>query len=319
MVIPRRRWVIPVAFWLFVLASFEVGLRVARFEFNPYAHYSQKDWGVFVEGRNRVDYLADPDVFWRFIPTRILMSEFGPGAHINSAGLRGPECKIAADKAVYRIVTLGDSGTFGWSVKDEECYPRRLEAILNEKLGPGRVEVINGGVPGFTSLQGARWFEKHLLNYRPDIVTVAFGGNDPDTLPMSDKDRKLAPSMLKMQEWILHARICQFVYKTLAVDLVSYKREDASKWPERVSVPDFIANNEKIVELTEKLGGKVVFIARPGPRPIEYMGAVEQVAKRHNYPFIPDGVFGHPPAADYHAVAARIADAIMKENWISAK
>lgn len=312
----QRKVLLPIAFWLSAVAVVEVSLRIARFEFNPYAHYSQKDWDVFVEGRNRVDYLADAEVFWRFIPSRVVMSDFGPGAHINSASMRGPECKIERDPGVLRIVTLGDSGTFGWAVKDEECYPRRLETILNERMAPRRVEVINGGVPGFTSLQGVRWFEHHLAAYKPNIITIAFGGNDGDRLPIADKDRKLAPASLKAQEILLHSRIYQYLYKTIAVDLVSEKRTDTTQWPERVSLEDFAANHEKIAAIADSLGAKMVLIGRPGPRAAEYMGAVEAFAKRHGAPWIPDGVLGHPPASDYDVAAHRIADAILAGNLL---
>jgi hypothetical protein len=71
--------------------------------------------------------------------------------------LRSPDIDDA-DSAVTRLLVLGDSFAFGWGVTADEAFPRRLEALLRERLPGRRVEVIDGGVPGYSPYQ-----EKALL------------------------------------------------------------------------------------------------------------------------------------------------------------
>ena len=42
----------------------------------------------------------------------------------------------------------------------------------------GKYEVINAGIPGYTSLQGERFLKSDLLKLEPDIVPIMFAWND---------------------------------------------------------------------------------------------------------------------------------------------
>ncbi len=121
----------------------------------------------------------DPALFWRqradldvtFQDTRV---------KTNSLGLRNREISPKKDKDSFRIVCLGASPTFGWGVNQEETYPSRLEKLLREKYGSEKIEVINGGVIGYSSYQGLNFFEKEILRLSPDLITVAYVINDVD-------------------------------------------------------------------------------------------------------------------------------------------
>ncbi|SMC76453.1 Lysophospholipase L1 [Desulfocicer vacuolatum DSM 3385] len=83
----------------------------------------------------------------------------GPLYHINQHGFRGQEFPGTLDKKI-QIVTLGESTTFGWGVGEYETFPY----FLMQAFGPGEnVQVINGGVPSYTSSQ--------TLAYLQEIVT----------------------------------------------------------------------------------------------------------------------------------------------------
>jgi len=78
-----------------------------------------------------------------------------------------------------RILSLGSSSTFGHGASNESLntYPRALERELNRRLGGG-YEVINGGICG-ASLSVLRLYLRHeLLQFKPDLVLLYFGGND---------------------------------------------------------------------------------------------------------------------------------------------
>jgi lysophospholipase L1-like esterase len=97
--------------------------------------------------------------------------------HTNDRGYRTPPFSDAKAPGVIRIVCLGDSSTFGMQVEERETYPRQLAARL-EEAAPGRFEVINLGVPGYSSRQGVEQVSQQVLALQPDVVFFAFGTND---------------------------------------------------------------------------------------------------------------------------------------------
>jgi lysophospholipase L1-like esterase len=93
--------------------------------------------------------------------------------HVNSHGTRGPEFAAQKPPDTIRILSLGDSRTFGWGMSDEETYSRRLEKLLQERAGGSRrVEVINAGVNAWSYPQLLVYFREVALAYQPDIVVV---------------------------------------------------------------------------------------------------------------------------------------------------
>lgn len=94
---------------------------------------------------------------------------------INSLGLRHPELeqKTAGE---LRILVLGDSITFGDYLPFDETY----SALLEQRLagGPGRIRVINAGIPGASTSDELY----HYLEVRdavdPDLVLLAMYLND---------------------------------------------------------------------------------------------------------------------------------------------
>jgi len=55
-----------------------------------------------------------------------------PASPTNSFGLRSPEVAVPKPAGTFRILSLGDSRTFGWGLADEATYSRRLERLLSE-------------------------------------------------------------------------------------------------------------------------------------------------------------------------------------------
>jgi lysophospholipase L1-like esterase len=88
---------------------------------------------------------------------------------------------------------MGNSCTFGWGVSTKAGYPHQVAILLR------KFQVINAGVPGYTSLQGKRLYASDLTHLRPDYVTILFAFNDhwaaANEIP--DKDQQPPP------QWIL--------------------------------------------------------------------------------------------------------------------
>jgi lysophospholipase L1-like esterase len=97
---------------------------------------------------------------------------------INSLGFRGPE--VSRDKGeAYRIVALGESTTFGFTLRQEDRpWPEVLENLIRERAGLARpVEVINAGLPGFTLQDNLRRFPADIAPLEPDLILSYHGYN----------------------------------------------------------------------------------------------------------------------------------------------
>mgnify|MGYP003803446675 FL=1 len=69
------------------------------------------------------------------------------------------------------MLAFGDSLTSGEGADEEQSYP----AVLARLLG---CEVVNGGVAGEITQQGVARLPEMLLDHRPQMVIICFGGND---------------------------------------------------------------------------------------------------------------------------------------------
>jgi hypothetical protein len=87
----------------------------------------------------------------------------------NSRGLRGSsEHGYEKPLGTLRILTFGDSFTFGEEVNDNETWSYYLEKLL-----PGS-EVINFGVHGYGHDQMLLYLQEEGIKYHPDIVILGF-------------------------------------------------------------------------------------------------------------------------------------------------
>lgn len=154
-----------------LLLALEIGSRLVGFvEFpDPLLTEQRPDW------RSTREY--DRLLFWRMQAG--IQREGEPLT--NRLGLRGPEVEPKAP-GEFRILSLGESTTFGIRLPFEETYSARLEDRLS--AGPQRsVRVINAGVPGYSLFQGLAYLRHRGLQLDPDAVLIYFGFND--FLPIS--------------------------------------------------------------------------------------------------------------------------------------
>jgi lysophospholipase L1-like esterase len=144
----------------------------------------------FTDDRAVGIFEGDPLLFWRLAPgLREVIWDFTL-ISTNAEGLRYPRPVGPRPAGGVRIVTLGDSVTFGYRVPvvwaetpgqyDREARP--YPALLEERLGHLNpdvvVEVIPLAVPGYSSHQGRLWLERDVERLQPDLVTACFGWND---------------------------------------------------------------------------------------------------------------------------------------------
>lgn len=74
---------------------------------------------------------------------------------------------------IFRIITLGDSFTFGKYVNTSDNYPEQLEVLLNKKIKCDNIkkfEVINLGVFGYDITYTVERYRLRGQKYNPDLV-----------------------------------------------------------------------------------------------------------------------------------------------------
>jgi lysophospholipase L1-like esterase len=132
-------------------------------------------------------YVGDPTLHHRmasnwsgFFPEEIVQQVGRSNVPIrtNSLGLRSPEVDRAKPPGTFRILVLGDSVTFGWSLRGEDTYVSQLASLLATLRPDQRVEVINAGVSGYGTWQELRWLKDTGLSLAPDVVIVQMHLND---------------------------------------------------------------------------------------------------------------------------------------------
>ncbi len=97
----------------------------------------------------------------------------------NSLGFRGKETTWEKPAGVFRIVTTGGSSVYGQSESsDGAVWSQRLEDDLNASRPARRFEVINTGVPGWSSFEMLINLEIRALDFKPDLVIVYESIND---------------------------------------------------------------------------------------------------------------------------------------------
>lgn len=137
-----------------VLLGLEVGLRV------------QHAW---IRGRSFYQHAA--------YPGRVFERKPHARAEINSLGLRDRELLAARPPGALRVVALGDSVTAGYCVAFDEAWPKRLETLLRKQRAQD--EVLNFGVPQYSTVQEVALLEELGIGLGPDLVVLAYVLNDP--------------------------------------------------------------------------------------------------------------------------------------------
>lgn len=120
-------------------------------------------------------YEPDPKLYWKLRPNQDCYTKIDhKPVHINSHGTRGPDFQTVKPANTIRILSLGDSKTYGWGLSEPESYSGLLENMLQQHVGAGKkVEVINAGVNAWSYAQMHSYFRAFGLTYKPDVVILA--------------------------------------------------------------------------------------------------------------------------------------------------
>jgi lysophospholipase L1-like esterase len=162
----------------------------------------------------------EPGPFWSldaYLPGHFIKTEgrkheiAGFPVSINSHGFRGPEIADVPKK----VACIGDSVTFGWSASnDENTYP----ALLKKRLNKADTEVINAGMPKWTSMDLLDLYILKVAPLNPKVVVLMMGWNDigyqhSQPLPITSlpSKKKSEETWAAIADSISIARMARFV------------------------------------------------------------------------------------------------------------
>lgn len=117
----------------------------------------------------------DPDLGWTLVPGAA--TTFGQSIRLNSLGLRSPEVGPKQPNE-FRVLSLGESTTFGIGVEAAETYSAQLQGLLAARVAPRPVTVVNAGISAYSSYQSLRYLELRGLALEPDLVLFYHEAND---------------------------------------------------------------------------------------------------------------------------------------------
>ena len=112
---------------------------------------------------NSVFWHTSVDGKWKFI--------------INEQGLRNDkDFGYEKPEGVIRVLSLGDSHTQGYEVRQDYTFSAIIDKYLNDR--GYKSEVINAGISGFSTAEELLYLENEGIKYKPDYVVLGFYAND---------------------------------------------------------------------------------------------------------------------------------------------
>lgn len=278
-----------------LFGSAEIALRALRL---PREKYVQQRFHFPTEQLYRTAMRRDANRFWRLAPNydgpwrlnelgdsqavpNDLNRSAGPDERgprndylrtvtweVNELGFRGR--RHDSDKRL--ILFLGSSVTFGWGVRADDCFVGLVRQRLVEH-GYDDWDVINAGVPGYTSHQCLRYLEEIQHKITPDIIIVECGINDGIWAPgLRDRDITLAErkgwaerivessNLLRVLAYLARGGTTEAGTEPFDPTRPFYHSRMFVPGKSRVSEAEFKSNLQSVERHAERLAAHVYFI-----------------------------------------------------------
>jgi lysophospholipase L1-like esterase len=191
-----------------------------------------------------------------------------------------------------RLVTVGDSSTFGWGVDPEYTWQNELEQRLARARGPA-VEVLNLGISGHSSRHGIAILRHYAFDLRPDLLVISYGANDARfVLRPADAVLAVDETFLGAARWtLMKFRTFQLLRKIIFSAYDPFKKavpkDGGSPAPPMVPTvsPDgYRANLKTMVAEARAKGIAVAFLGVCNPD--SYLGIMREVGQSEKVPFV---------------------------------
>jgi len=235
-----------------------------------------------------------PTRTWTLPPGREMV-ETNVYTRVNSFGLRGPDVAERKPSEV-RILTLGDSSVFGYGVSEPMVMDRVAASVLRTYLRVP-VRAINGGTPGYTSVQALAVLKEVGPVYRPDWVVIAAIWSDLFQTEQPVDTPTQVPVPLALYRVTTRLLGPWLRPRTVGwVDLETGAGTPGKDRAARTSNEQYRRTLTQIAQVTRSLGGQPIFMVLPAPAdlndapPPEFIQAYRRdmanVAQQMNAPLI---------------------------------
>lgn len=251
----------------FTFIIIEVALMVLGFSYLPFRD-AGSFWGrLNQEIAGTTIFESDPSLFWRLKPdmNKHLHPDTIDYTTTNSDGFRGPPFPLQKPSGRFRIICIGDSSTFGDGVRDSETFAAVTETLLKQRGDQRPLDVINAGIPGYTSHQVRKFLQMELLALSPDMVVVMVGANDmvPAKDHIEDKNRIQANDRI-LQTRSFFGRLKTYQALMALVLPLKFKAPPTNKKVTlRVEYADFVKNLCTIRKMGEQHGFSTILMTVP--------------------------------------------------------
>lgn len=105
---------------------------------------------------------AGAEYVWSGIPVKI-----------NSRGFRTAETSVRKAEDRFRILSVGDSVAFGWSVHQDETFASLLQRELQARRATQTIDAVTAAVPGWNPVHARNFLLTEGLEYQPDLVILS--------------------------------------------------------------------------------------------------------------------------------------------------
>jgi lysophospholipase L1-like esterase len=186
---PRRSRAALLLFLLVLAAlAWEVAVRAIGSPAPTPARFLSAAWSVATGGRpanapseedmRKNAYRPLPYVMFGLKPDWERLSRDGLTRTSNRLGFRGREIELPKPEGRFRIVCLGGSTTYSDAVSDDETYPVHLERVLRDARPDLDIEVVNAGIPSYTTAESLANLAFRVIDLQPDVLVVYHAVND---------------------------------------------------------------------------------------------------------------------------------------------
>lgn len=252
---------------------------------------SAAEWMRYFEEARYVRYKMKPNISVRAVNT-VNRIELEKGKKVllesNSDGYRTAQIPEEKAAGVYRVAVLGDSTAFGWGVEPEARYSQILEDKLNALGTNVKYEVMNFGIPGYTSYHGRAVFDHYALKYSPDMVIFTFGANDGKMISQSAKkvmQDKGALEDIKYLLWNLKTYKLLRKWILSQSDPFKQKKKDTVKAESKVpyaTLQEYRGNLEYMVDYCRAHGMRPALLGLCCP--LDYLAKMSALGKAKGVP-----------------------------------
>ncbi|MBI3819694.1 MAG: SGNH/GDSL hydrolase family protein [Planctomycetes bacterium] len=213
----------------------------------------------------------DPLLFWK-IPAGGRIPESGEA--MNTKGFRGPEFADRKTPGTKRILCIGDSNTFGIAVSVDETFAHRLQRWLSVR---GSYEVINCGVPGYSSFQMLQLLKLRGAEWQPDVIILYAGAWNDYTPAVGLDDARAFEVTSRGASWLAKSAIFRFAAEQFTHNdpaaAAAKRKKYIEVWSNEIRRPEgarlekqqFRETLERIADLAKSIHSALVVVIPPAP------------------------------------------------------